>query len=154
MSDERLTSEQIASMSRRELLAAMGAVGAAAAFGIPEHAAAVAPPPDVADSVRRAADVAPHGSDLGAVEHIVFLMMENRSYDHYFGAYHKGRGFDDHPKHHLGNFAQRYSGNLKLSPRHRLLPFHLDSHADDDCTHDLTHNWGPMHQCWNHGKMN
>jgi hypothetical protein len=57
-----------------------------------------------------AAATKPAGSDLGAVEHIVFLMMENRSYDHYVGAYPKGRGFDDHPKKSLGVFAQNYPG--------------------------------------------
>ena len=38
-----------------------------------------------------AAKIKPAGSDLEAVEHIVFLMLENRSYDHYFGAYPRGR---------------------------------------------------------------
>jgi phospholipase C len=154
MTDEPIGPEQISSLSRRELLAAISAVGAAAAFGIPERATALAPPPDVASTVRRAAATRAHGSDLGAVDHIVFLMMENRSYDHYFGAYHKGRGFDDHPKHSLGAFAQRYPGGTKLSPRRRLLPFHLPPGADEDCTRDLSHNWGPQHLCWNHGRMN
>src|SRR5258708_582149 len=32
------------------------------------------------------------------VEHVVFLMQENRSFDHYFGAMRGVRGFDDpHP---------------------------------------------------------
>jgi phospholipase C len=141
-----------ASMSRRELLAAISAVGVAATFGIADRASAVTPPPDVLRSVRRAAATAPHGSDLGAIDHIVFLMMENRSYDHYFGAYHNGRGFDDHPKHSLGAFAQRYPGGTELSPRRKLLPFHLD-HVGDECTHDLSHNWGPQHLSWNHGRM-
>ena len=58
---DRLSPDQIASMSRRELIAAISAVGAAAAFGIPERAAAVTPPPDVEASVRRAAEVAEIG---------------------------------------------------------------------------------------------
>ncbi|MBV9292921.1 MAG: hypothetical protein JO222_10775, partial [Frankiales bacterium] len=94
----------------------------------------------------------PAGSDLGAVEHLVFLMMENRSYDHYFGAYPRGRGFDDHPPHRLGNFAQDFPGSSGIEPRDVLLPFHLRGPAER-CTKDLTHNWGPMHQCWNHGRM-
>ncbi|HEX3907693.1 MAG TPA: alkaline phosphatase family protein, partial [Mycobacteriales bacterium] len=157
---------RLGGMSRRQLLAAISAAGAAAALGIPEHAAADAPMSAAGDGVsataaraaaraaaRRAAGTAPHGSDLGAVEHVIYLMMENRSYDHYFGAYPKGRGFDDHPKHSLGVFAQDYPGGTGLSPRKKLLPFHLDAAAGQDCTSDLTHNWGPMHQCWNHGKM-
>ena len=34
-----------------------------------------------------------------------------------------------------------------------LLPFHLDSTQGIECTDDLTHDWGPMHLCWNDGKM-
>ena len=34
-----------------------------------------------------------------------------------------------------------------------LLPFHLDSTQGMECTDDLTHDWGPMHLCWNNGKM-
>ena len=80
-------------------------------------------------------------------------MLENRSYDHYFGAYPRGRGFDDHPKHSLGVFAQDFPGGGNLFPKNKLLPFHLNSMAGFECTDDLTHDWGPMHLCWNHGKM-
>ena len=69
--------------------------------------------------------------------------MENRSYDHYFGAYPRGRGFSDHPKHSLGVFAQDYPGGAGLVPKGKLLPFHLDSTAGFECTDDLTHDWGP-----------
>jgi phospholipase C len=136
------------------MLAAISSMGAAAAFGLPERAAAAtsrtAP---VAGTVQRAATFKPRGSDLGAVEHVIFLMMENRSYDHYFGAYPKGRGFDDHPKDSLGVFAQDYPAGSELSPRRKLLPFHLDANAREECTNDLTHSWGPQHLCWNNGRM-
>src|SRR5580698_1700839 len=121
--DPDLTSGRFAGMSRREIIAAISAVGVAAALGIPEKAAAsalrsgqlsVGTPSTsaaaAAQSIQRAAATKPHGSDLGAVEHVVFLMMENRSYDHYFGAYPKGRGFNDHPADSLGAFAQSYPG--------------------------------------------
>jgi phospholipase C len=146
---------RLSEMSRRELIAAISALGAAAALGLPEaaKAAAASPAAPYARTVRRAASTKPHGSDLGAVEHVIYLMLENRSYDHYFGAYHKGRGFDDHPKHSLGAFAQDYPAGTELSPRQKLLPFHLDVAAGDDCTSDLTHEWGPQHLCWNGGKM-
>jgi phospholipase C len=146
-------------MTRREIIAALSAVGAAAALGLPERA--VAASADVAARrakhaqafAANAASIAPAGGDLGAVDHIVFLMMENRSYDHYFGAYHKGRGFDDHPKHSVGNFAQDYPDGTDLSPSKLLFPFHMTRADGEECTNDLTHNWGPMHKCWNHGKM-
>ncbi|HVW79637.1 MAG TPA: alkaline phosphatase family protein [Mycobacteriales bacterium] len=143
-----------AGLSRRELLAAISTAGAAAALGLPERASAAVPPATpLVRSARRAATFMPRGSDLGAVEHVVFLMMENRSYDHYFGAYPKGRGFDDHPRHSLGVFAQDYPAGTQLSPRKKLLPFHLDANAGEECTDDLTHAWGPQHLCWNNGKM-
>jgi phospholipase C len=119
--------------------------GAAIAAGNP--AAAVARGPRGANLVRTAALTKAAGSDLGAVEHIVFLMMENRSYDHYFGAYPKGRGFSDHPAKSLGVFAQDYPGATALSPPNVLLPFHLSSTGGYECTDDLTHDWGPQHLC-------
>jgi len=137
-------------LTRRQLLRSLGWVGAGAVVGWGAPAAAA----EASDLVRRAAAIAPAGSDLGAVDHIVFLMMENRSYDHYFGAYPRGRGFGDHPAHSLGVFAQEYPDGGALSPPGVLLPFHLDSTADGDCTNDLTHAWAPQHQCWNGGAMN
>jgi phospholipase C len=139
-------------LSRRQLLASLGLTGAALAVGSPA-AAAFARGAKGRSLVRTAAATTAAGSDLGAVEHIVFLMMENRSYDHYFGAYPKGRGFDDHPKRSLGVFAQDYPGATTLSPPNVLLPFHLDSANGYECTDDLTHDWGPQHLCWNGGKM-
>ncbi len=108
--------------------------------------------PSWASLVERAARIKPAGSDLEAVEHIVFLMLENRSYDHYFGAYPRGRGFDDHPQHSLGVFAQDYPGGSNVVPKNKLLPFHLSSNGLES-TDDLTHDWGPMHECWNRGRM-
>jgi phospholipase C len=147
-------------LTRREVIAAASTIGVAAALGIPERAAAQSRDAALRRAAKAdafassAAATAPAGSDLGAIEHVVFLMMENRSYDHYFGAYHKGRGFDDHPKHDLGVFAQDYPKGTSLSPKRKLLPFELKYDPSDDCTKDLTHNWGPMHECWNRGKMN
>ncbi len=101
-------------------------------------------------TVRRAASVPAAGSDLEAVRHVVFLMLENRSFDHLFGSYRGVRGFDD-----AGNraaFSQRWPGGA--APDGRLLPFHLDTATHDaSCTWDLTHNWGPQHACWDHGAM-
>lgn len=151
-------------MTRREVIAAASVVGVAAALGVPETAVAASTRAAARRAAARAsqpsrtahtlATTKAAGSDLGAIDHIVFLMLENRSYDHYFGAYRKGRGFDDHPSDSLGVFAQNYPAGTNLSPRKKLLPFHLDATAGEDCTHDLTHNWGPQHESWNRGKMN
>jgi len=102
------------------------------------------------ETARKAAGVAPAGSDLGAVEHVVFLMHENRSFDHYFGTYKGVRGFDDHPAGSPGVFAQAWPGGAAAD----LLPFHLDtSNTDAECTSDLSHEWLAQHTCWNGGQM-
>ena len=105
-------------------------------------------------TVARAASAAPAGSDLGAVEHVVFLMQENRSFDHYFGSYRGVRGFDDHPQGHLGAFAQPFPANTTRSPTGVQLPFRLDvSTGVGECTHDLDHFWQAQHLCRNGGAM-
>ncbi|HEX4009481.1 MAG TPA: alkaline phosphatase family protein [Solirubrobacteraceae bacterium] len=139
------------SLTRRQLLSYFGMLGAGAVISRP--AAAWAAGGGGARLIARAAATRAAGSDLGAIDHVVFLMMENRSYDHYFGDYPRGRGFDDHPSDSLGVFAQEYPGATELAPPDVLLPFHLDSTAGMECTDDLTHDWGPMHLCWNDGMM-
>jgi phospholipase C len=143
-----------ADVTRRQLMQRLGMIGAGAfVSGTAMNWAASS---SWASTIERAAQINPAGSDLGAVEHIVYLMLENRSYDHYFGAYPKGRGFDDHPAGSLGAFAQDFparAGGHKVAPKGKLLPWHLNSRAGFECTDDLTHDWGPMHECWNGGRM-
>jgi phospholipase C len=132
-----------ARFDRRTVLAAAlatggGAVLAAAAQGQGAGAA----------MAQYAARTKPAGSDLGAIEHVVFLMQENRSFDHYYGTYPGVRGFDDHPKGKLGNFAQAWPGGRDST----LLPFHLDSASGiGECTDDLDHSWPAEHSSWNKG---
>ncbi|HMD46834.1 MAG TPA: alkaline phosphatase family protein [Acidimicrobiales bacterium] len=124
------------SVSRRQVLT--GAVAAALGTAVGTS------------TVARAASAAPAGSDLGAVEHVVFLMLENRSFDHYFGTYRGVRGFDDHPPGRPGVFAQSWPGGNAR----RLLPFRLDTASENaECTTDLSHEWIVQHQCWNGGRM-
>jgi phospholipase C len=105
-------------------------------------------------TVSKAAGTLPAGSDLGAIEHVVFLMQENRSFDHYFGSYRGVRGFDDHPAGRLGAFSQPFAANATRAPAGRQLPFHLDlSTGQGECNHDLSHNWLPQHLSWGKGAM-
>jgi phospholipase C len=95
---------------------------------------------------RHAASVKPAGSDLGAVEHVVFLMHENRSFDHYFGRLGTVDGFDTASP----AFAQAWPGGASST----LLPYHLDSTmAGGTCSFDLDHTWKAQHLCWNNGAM-
>jgi phospholipase C len=107
-------------------------------------------------TVRRAAAVPPAGSDLGAIEHVIFLMMENRSFDHYYGTYPGVRGFNDHRPGNLGAFSQAFAANDSRPPLGRQLPFHLDTSTNTttaSCTFDLSHEWGAQHQARNGGRM-
>ncbi len=84
------------------------------------------------------------------IDHVVILMQENRSFDHYFGSYRGARGFSDQ----TAAFQQPYPGNTSASPAGVLLPFHLDTtQLNAACTHDITHDWVPQHQSWNNGAM-
>jgi phospholipase C len=89
------------------------------------------------------------GSDLGAVEHVVFLMQENRSFDHYFGTYPGVRGFDDHPEGRAGNFSQAWPGAPVGTSS--LLPYNLASATAQLCSGDSAvpiHDWAPQHESW------
>jgi len=87
---------------------------------------------------------------LTDVEHVVIIIQENRSFDHYFGSYRGVRGFSDQS----AAFQQLDPANTNAPPIGKLLPFHLDtSTTNAACTHDITHDWVPQHQSWNNGAM-
>jgi phospholipase C len=104
------------------------------------------------------------GSSLSDIEHVVILMQENRSFDHYFGSLSGVRGYSLGPvlKQHVNGktypiFDQfGYEPGVGASSTGYLQPFHLKSDPpteDGQTTNDITHNWGPQHQSWNNGAM-
>jgi phospholipase C len=128
-------------LNRRQVLA--GGAGAAMALGMSKsklvrkkrHA-----------MVKAAAAAKANGGDLGAVEHVVFLMHENRSFDHYFGTMGGVNGFDTSSP----AFAQAWPGGADST----LLPFHLNTQTSNaECTYDLSHSWQAEHSSWNSGAM-
>ena len=105
-------------------------------------------------TIGAAQSIAPAGSDIGAIEHVVFLMQENRSFDHYFGSYKAVRGFNDHAVGSPGVFAQPDLANTTREPIDFQLPFRLNSRSGEgECTHDLSHSWLAQHQSWHQGAM-
>ena len=131
-------------VSRRDFLVAGGSLAALAAVS-PWRALerAVATPPAAA---------ATHCAPLSAIEHVVILINENRSFDSYFGTYRGVRGFSD-PKAAKGVFAQPFPGSAGAPYGGRLLPFHFDTNRQGECVNDITHSWGPQHQAWDGGRM-
>jgi phospholipase C len=132
-------------MSRRDFLAAIATAGGAAVFG------GLAGP-----IIERAYATDPAGTgSLADIEHFVFLMQENRSFDHYFGTLSGVRGFDD-PSSAFRQFGYNPATH-KADDSAYLEPFRLDTtHGatlDGECINDPTHDWGPQHQAWNGGAM-
>jgi phospholipase C len=107
--------------------------------------------------ISRALASPPRCGSLKDVEHIVILMQENRSFDHYFGSYRGVAGFADPSVLPLDDgsglsiFAQPgYPGGYAGD---HLYPFHLDSYDNGECTNDINHSWAPQHAYWDGGKL-
>ncbi|MEU1517595.1 phosphocholine-specific phospholipase C [Streptomyces sp. NPDC005811] len=84
------------------------------------------------------------------VEHIVVLMQENRSFDHYFGTLRGVRGFGDPRPVTLANGASVWHQSDGTKD---VLPFHPD--ADDlgmAFLQDLPHGWNDGHAAFHGGK--
>ena len=130
-------------VSRRQLMASMGGM-VLASFALPpalRKALDNAPP-----AVLSSAGQVPPVSDI---KHVVVLMQENRSFDHYFGALPGVRGFAD-PSVSKQVFYQKDASN----PKGYLLPFHADTTTSNaQQIPSTSHSWGPLHDSWDGGKM-
>ena len=131
-------------LTRRRLLGSAARMAAAAA------AAAVLPA-----NVRRALAQEPtRRGSIRDVKHVVLLMQENRSFDHYFGTLAGVRGFGDPNALTLSTGKSVFHQPDPENPSGYLLPFHLDTRKTSAQKIPSTnHNWIPQHDSWNHGKM-
>lgn len=100
----------------------------------------------------RAAASAP--ARLSDIDHIIILMKENRSFDHYFGTLTGVRGFDDASAVTLPDGRPVWQQPDAQHPDGYLMPFRLDcTRTSAQRLHDLNHSWGSQHRCWNAGAM-
>ena len=125
---------------RRRFLQLLGAGGGAAAFTAPFLA-----------SIERALAIPAHHrtGTIADVEHVVFLMQENRSFDHYFGTLRGVRGFADPRAVKLPSGAPVWNQPNGAAP---VLPFRPT--APDlglQFFEDLPHDWATTQQAWNRG---
>ena len=129
-------------LTRRRLI-----TGAARALG----AASVLMPPNI----RRALGQEAHGShSLSDIKHVVVLMQENRSFDHYFGTMAGVRGFDDPKAVKLDHGKSVFHQPDGENPQGFLLPFHLDTHSSSaQKIPSTSHAWAVQHDAWNGGRM-
>lgn len=98
------------------------------------------------------AEAAP--SKLSDIDHIVILMQENRSFDHYFGTLSGVRGFDDARAVLLPDGRPVFYQPDSRSRDGYVLPFHLDTKTTSaQRLHDLSHAWTALHASWNGGRV-
>jgi phospholipase C len=84
------------------------------------------------------------------VEHIIFMMQENRSFDHYFGTLRGVRGYGDPRTIPLPNGNQVW---YQPNGDTYLLPFHPGApNLGLQFIEDLAHDWTSTHQAWDAGK--
>lgn len=121
-------------LTRRSLLAA----GAGAALGAwaPELRAATRKP-----------------RDLEQIEHIVVLMQENISFDHYFGTLSGVRGFSDPDAIKLPNGRSVFEQPDPASAQGYLLPYRPDPQVANPCKVLVDNGWDNRHAAVDNGRM-
>ena len=103
-------------------------------------------------SIARALSIPAHcqTGTINDVEHIVIMMQENRSFDHYYGTLRGVRGFGDNRAINLPN-----NNPVWYQPNKDgyLLPFHPGApNLGLQFIEDLAHDWTSTHAAWNLGK--
>jgi phospholipase C len=124
-------------IDRRTFLKLMGAPAVAAAL-----------PLDLGKALAIPAN-SPTGS-IKDVEHVIFLMQENRSFDHYFGTLRGVRGFaDPHPV----TLPSGKSVWHQPNGADELLPFRPEvPDLGQTFLPDPPHGWNDTHAAWNAGR--
>jgi phospholipase C len=137
------TATKMTSNSRRDFLrAAAQAAGAATAMGV------------LPAGIRNALAL-PANNATGSIEdvqHIVILMQENRSFDHYFGTLRGVRGYGDTRTIRLPSGKPVWYQPLAANAGY-VLPFRPS--APDlglQFLQDLPHDWSTTHAAWNGGR--
>lgn len=124
--------------NRRDFLKAVGVLGAAASFPTSISRALALPARRVTGTIQD-------------VKHIVVLMQENRSFDHYFGTMRGVRGFGDRHTVPLpgGRSVWEQSNGARVLP-----PFWLDTeHTNGMKVPGTPHSFSDAQAAWNQGSF-
>jgi phospholipase C len=136
-----------AAVSRRRFLQVGGALaGAAAVGGGASQLSGLTGRSRAAAATRSMADL----------KHVVILMQENRSFDHYYGTLKGVRGFSDKQVLKYQNGTTIFDQpDGKRTDRGYLLPFHMDStKVNAQNAGDLDHSWTGDHSARSGGLWN
>lgn len=129
-------------MNRRDFLKSLGLLATAPAF--------------LNSTLLRAATLPALGrrGTLEDVQHVVILMQENRSFDHYFGSLRGVRGYDDRFPILLPSGRPVWQQPRMLAPERAIAPFHLDTRKTSaQLIQDLDHGWASQHAAMAGGLM-
>jgi phospholipase C len=139
------TSPMPSAFSRRRLIQGGAALAASAALAayLPERVRAAMASTDTNATF-----------DISQVKHVVLCMMENRSFDHYFGTMSGVRGFSDPEAKVLSTGRSVFHQPDPANPDAYLLPYHLDSSTTSaQAVPSISHIWQVQHESWNGGEM-
>ncbi|WP_412543495.1 phospholipase C, phosphocholine-specific [Longispora sp. K20-0274] len=121
-------------MDRRNFLrSAALTAGAAGAFAV------------LPESLRRAMAMAAPTGGLEVIEHVVILMQENRSFDHYYGSLRGVRGFNDPAAITLPTGRSVFH---QTDGTGYVLPYPVN----DQFMSGTAHDWTSGHDAWNGGR--
>lgn len=103
-------------------------------------------------SLRSAAAAEPRRGSLRDIKHVVVLMQENRSFDHYFGTLAGLRGFSDPDAITLSTGKSVFYQPTTSNPDGYLLPWHLDTKTtSSQAIPSTSHAWSVQHAALNNG---
>lgn len=133
-------------------------------FGAITAGTAAAFPAAIARAMAIGPDV--RSGTIRDVEHVVILMQENRSFDHYFGTFPGANGFSDRfPIPLASPTSKSPAADEAGAQRHVLLqetgdgrlmaPFHLSTRENFDLmrVEGTPHHWEDAQFAWDHGRM-
>ena len=147
--------------SRRSFIvgASVAGFGAAVSQAVTGRASAAQ-----SNLIDKALAAATSSASVSDIKHIVILMQENRSFDHYFGTMSGVRGFSDPGvlQQTVGGvqypvFDQfGYQPGVGVTASGYMQPFQLLNDPpleNGETTNDFAHDWGTQHASWNNGAM-
>jgi phospholipase C len=127
---------------RRFITSAAALAGAAGVAGV------------LPENLARAATASPGHGSLSQIKHVVYVMMENRSFDHYFGTFPGARGFNDPAAIRLPNGNSVFQQPDPANPDGYLEPYHMSTITTGAAAvPSLSHDWRDQHASWNQGAM-